>query len=87
MKLFAGDDEHKDKCHVGSALFLGSSIKFMCAAQVGKKSQTMFHEITCGLHTDLGPGGYWYEGLGNSPYKWAKTPNGATIEDDRQIGQ
>ena len=31
VKEYAGDDKHKDRCHVGSALFLGPTIHMMCA--------------------------------------------------------
>ena len=30
VKIFAGDDKKKDACHVGSALFLGPMVRFMC---------------------------------------------------------
>lgn len=30
VKIFAGDDRKKDACHVGSALFLGPMVRFMC---------------------------------------------------------
>ena len=34
VKMFAGNGENKDLCHVGSALFMGNKIKFMCSNQV-----------------------------------------------------
>ena len=33
VKMFAGEEENKDICHVGSALFMGNNIKLMCSKQ------------------------------------------------------
>ena len=31
VKKFAGDSSNKDICHVGSALFMGPTIRLMCS--------------------------------------------------------
>lgn len=31
VKMFAGTEDNKDNCHVGSALYLGPTIRFMCS--------------------------------------------------------
>jgi hypothetical protein len=42
--MFAGDEEHKDICHVGSALFMGNNIRLMCSCQVDTLEQTAWHK-------------------------------------------
>ena len=88
VNLFAGDSLHKDRCHVGSALFLGSTIKFMCAANVAQDTQTMFWETEYTTHTTYGCGGDMYIGVSNCPYI-VKDSEGREIvadSDDEWIG-
>jgi hypothetical protein len=44
VKMFAGDEKNKDLCHVGSALFLGPQIRFMCFADIAKIEQVVWNE-------------------------------------------
>ena len=30
VRMFAGNQKNKDMCHVGSALFLGPTVRMMC---------------------------------------------------------
>ena len=71
VKIFAGDSSHKDRCHVGSALFLGSTIKFMCAANVSTDEQTMFWLNYYSVWSQ-GDGctDYEYMGIDDSPYSF-----------------
>jgi len=45
VKMFAGDENNKDICHVGSALFLGNNIQLMCSSQIDTLSQTIWSKI------------------------------------------
>ena len=42
--MFSSDDPGKDICHVGSALFMGNSIRLMCSNQVDTLEQTIWCE-------------------------------------------
>ena len=42
VRYFSGDRKHKDVCHVGSALFLGPTLKFMCSNQCRKRTQKIW---------------------------------------------
>ena len=52
VKHFAGTKDNKDKCHVGSALFLGNSIKFMCSSQCKVETQTLWDEASNAVYGD-----------------------------------
>lgn len=89
VSLDASDEERskqKDICHVGSALFMGNSIRLMCSAQCNKISQIGFieHYTTQqvwyeGKHAPKGHvfyTSYSYPGAAkNSPWEWIPQPD------------
>ena len=46
VKMFAGDEKSKDTCHVGSALYLGPTVRMMCSAIWDTLSQTVWQMTT-----------------------------------------
>ena len=81
MKVFAGDENNKDACHVGSALFLGNSIQLMCSKHCHRFDQYISYrqvvdkQITSTNKNDwVGDSYVWHE-IDRSKYSWTDIPN------------
>lgn len=79
--MFAGDSQNKDVCHVGSALFLGPSIRLMCSKLLKTETQNkVWWETTRTFAMDWhrkktkhpdSRTEYWFQGMKNPPQEYA----------------